>query len=189
MNIDIWPYAGANYTDSGVTLDTWATFSSGDRFPVNTATWYTTNDATFDVTGMQLEVGSQATPFEFRSYNEEIKLCERYFQTSFEKGQEPTYGVAKCVYNAGRPYSGSYVSGFGCDYRTEMRATPSVTFYTSDNGSSSTANTVSGFNGSSWNQYSANHHSSSSTKKLTFDGNWHSGITLYQFNYKADSEL
>ena len=188
MYIQFYQYRGTNNTGT-VTAEQWNNYDTSILTPDQVTTWYTTNDATYEITGVQLEVGPQATPFEHRSYNEEIKLCERYFQTSFEKGQEPTYGVAKCVYNAGRPYSSSYVSGFGCDYRTEMRATPSVTFYTSDNGSSSTANNVSGFNGSSWNNYSANHHSSSSTKKLTFDGNWHSGITLYQFNYKADSEL
>jgi hypothetical protein len=45
----------------------------------NTSTWYTTNDATLEITGVQLEVGSQATPFEHRSFGEELTLCHRYF--------------------------------------------------------------------------------------------------------------
>ena len=45
-----------------------------------TSTWYTTNDATFEITGFQLEVGSQATAFEHRSFAEELTLCQRYFQ-------------------------------------------------------------------------------------------------------------
>ena len=39
----------------------------------------TTNDATFEITGVQLEVGSQPTAFEHRSYIEELRLCERYY--------------------------------------------------------------------------------------------------------------
>ena len=72
-------YAGTDYTDSGVSLNTWAAFAGGTRTPDSTSTWYTTNDATFELTGLQLEVGSQATPFEHRSYQEEIQLCYRYY--------------------------------------------------------------------------------------------------------------
>jgi hypothetical protein len=40
-----------------------------------------TLNATFYVTGVQLELGSVATPFERRDYGRELMLCQRYFQT------------------------------------------------------------------------------------------------------------
>lgn len=40
-----------------------------------------TNGATFYITGVQLEVGTQATPFEWRPYPLELSMCQRYFQT------------------------------------------------------------------------------------------------------------
>ena len=72
-------FAGTDYTDSGVSLNTWASFAGGKRTPDSTSKSYTTNDATFELTGVQFEVGSQATPFEHRSYQEEIQLCYRYY--------------------------------------------------------------------------------------------------------------
>jgi hypothetical protein len=38
-----------------------------------------TNGATFYITGVQLEVGTQATSFEYRQYGTELSLCQRYF--------------------------------------------------------------------------------------------------------------
>ena len=43
------------------------------------STWLTAGASTFDVTGMQLEVGSVATDFEHRSYGQELALCQRYY--------------------------------------------------------------------------------------------------------------
>ena len=80
LQLQLWAFLGTTYTDSGVSLNQWAAFASGTRDPDNTSTWYTTNDATFEITGVQLEVGPQATSFEHRSFGEELRLCSRYYQ-------------------------------------------------------------------------------------------------------------
>ena len=72
-------FLGTDYTANSVTEDAWSAYSSSARVKDNTTTWYTTNDATLEVTGLQLEVGEQATPFEHRSVGEELALCQRYF--------------------------------------------------------------------------------------------------------------
>ena len=71
---------GTDMTDSGVSVDTWAAYATGTKTPDQTATWYATDNATIEFTGVQLEVGSQATPFEHRSKAEELTLCQRYYQ-------------------------------------------------------------------------------------------------------------
>ena len=67
-------------TTGSVTLNQWAAYNASARVPNNTTTWYTTNDATLEFTGVQLEVGSVATDFEHRSFAQELALCQRYFQ-------------------------------------------------------------------------------------------------------------
>ena len=56
--------------------------------------WPATDDAEFYVTGVQLEVGDTATPFEHRSYGEELALCHRYYE---QQGGTGYYsGIASC---------------------------------------------------------------------------------------------
>jgi len=59
-------------------LNAWAALDNANRTPDQTSTWYTTNDATFEVTGVQLEVGSVATDFEHRHLTDEYLRCLRY---------------------------------------------------------------------------------------------------------------
>ena len=115
-----WSYIGTDYTDSGVSLNAWATYASGTRTPVSTTTWYTTNDATFEITGVQLEVGSVATDFEHRSFGQELALCQRYYF----KETATTYPATGYGTNAGTNCLG--VLGQPCT----MRATPTATLGT-----------------------------------------------------------
>ena len=62
-----------------MSLNSWAAYSGSARTPDQTSTWYTTNDATLEITGLQLEVGSVATDFEHRSFGQELALCQRYY--------------------------------------------------------------------------------------------------------------
>ena len=85
------PFIGTDLTDSGVSLNSWGAYAGGTRTPDNTSTWYTTNDATFELTGLQLEVGTQASAFEHRTFNDELSLCQRYFQKYTCSSQEWIY--------------------------------------------------------------------------------------------------
>ena len=79
LYIEIIPFRGTSTTGS-VSLNAWGSYDSSVRVPDMTTTWYTTNDATFEITGVQLEVGNVATEFDHRSFAQELALCQRYFQ-------------------------------------------------------------------------------------------------------------
>ena len=78
IRLDIWLHAGADYTGGTFSSNTWGT-TVNQRVGENQTSFFDSTDRTFFLTGVQLEVGSQATPFEHRSFGEELALCQRYF--------------------------------------------------------------------------------------------------------------
>lgn len=81
LRIYWWPYLGTNNTTSGHTNEAWAAFSSSSQVKDFAQNWASTLNATFFVTGVQLEVGENSSDFEHLSFGEELALCQRYFET------------------------------------------------------------------------------------------------------------
>ena len=69
--------SGTNYQTS--TLNQWQSLSYMIG-ATNTVNLVSTANATLNLTGIQLEVGEKATPFEHRSYGDELVKCQRYFE-------------------------------------------------------------------------------------------------------------
>lgn len=70
--------AGSTY--GGATPNVW-TSASYKVLPTSAVNILATNAATWYVTGVQLEVGSTATSFDYRPYSAELAMCQRYYQT------------------------------------------------------------------------------------------------------------
>ena len=80
LDINISTWFGSTYSDSGTTENAWATYTSGTRIKdYDSSSWWTTDDATFEITGIQLEVGDSATDFAHKSFAEDLALCRRYY--------------------------------------------------------------------------------------------------------------
>ena len=117
-------FRGTDFTDNSVTYDAWAAYSSGARSKDQTTTWYTTNDATLECTGIQLEVGSVATDFEHRSFGQELHLCHRYF---YKTEANNWFNLIE---------KGSTYRRFRCEFPNIMRTTPTVSNATGVNNGS-----------------------------------------------------
>jgi len=87
FSISIIPFYGTNYTHaSNRPVGTW--YEAYNYIPDNTSTWWTTNDATLQITGVQLEAGSVATDFEHKLYGEELTRCMRYYEVISATGAQ-----------------------------------------------------------------------------------------------------
>jgi hypothetical protein len=88
INIGFVQLSGSTYTGPPGQWN-----SAGDVAPTTHVNLLGTNGATWYITGIQLEVGRNATEFEHRSYGEELALCQRYYLK--------TSNAFGCVYQSG----------------------------------------------------------------------------------------
>jgi len=117
----LYQFAGTTYTDV-ISENTWLTWSSGAGTVDQTSTWWETDNATFAITGLQLEVGDTATEFEHRSYADELLRCQRYYLVWADA---PNAGEDEPIGSAW--YNGdSYSFLTDCRFPVEMRDHPSV---------------------------------------------------------------
>ena len=141
-------FYGTDYTDNSVSDDTWGAYNGSNQTKDQTSTWYTTNDATFELTGVQLEVSSVATDFEHRSFGQELALCQRYLYKTYDYATVP--GTATFV---GAQHGRNFDPGAArssvpicLNFPVRMRAVPTLTWYAGDGQSNrySTGSTVGG---------------------------------------------
>jgi hypothetical protein len=116
-------------------LATAGAWAAGNYFSATGATnMVATNGATLYFTGVQLEVGSSATGFDYRIYSTELMNCQRYFCKTFTITTPPA---------ANTQNQGSLIGKGGCasdmepiaNWQTpvELRTTPTVTLYAISN--------------------------------------------------------
>ena len=121
------PTAGTWNTNNGIGIRVWFGLGVGSTYSGTAGSWAATgyysatgatsvvgtNGATFYITGVQLEAGTTASPFEYRQYGTELALCQRYYSTG--SGNSNTYGANTEAY------------GFSVYFSVTKRATPTVT--------------------------------------------------------------
>jgi len=86
LQVNFWGGAGSNYT-SGTLGTTWHTTTANRA--VGQTNWAALASEEIFITGVQLEVGSVATPFEFESISETVAKCQRYYEKSYDIDTNP----------------------------------------------------------------------------------------------------
>ena len=79
QRLRLWIGLAAGSAYNGTDNTSWSAYTNAKRLYGQTLNLVGTTSATFQMTGVQMEVGSVATKFEYRSYGEELALCQRYY--------------------------------------------------------------------------------------------------------------
>jgi len=196
----------------GATTGTWNTSSLtgltvkwdmgvGTTYSASAGTWGTgniwgltggikfveTNGATFYITGVQLEVGTQATSFDFRDIGRELILCQRYYEKSYEYGTVPGTNTQNGVLwsSGAQALTTSYI-GMTYSWKVQKRSSPTVVAY--DKAGTSGVLTR-------WTLGSTEYDGSNYTTGGVFDSSWQiyssgsGNAAMLKFHFTASAEL
>ena len=119
MNIYFGVFWGSDYTASDNAVDTWAAYSSTSRTPDFPTTWWTTNDATFEITGVQLTATDYCPDYPHISYGDELLKCQRYYE---EISQHEAGGMPVAI---GQDYNTRKGLGY-INFKVTKRAAPTA---------------------------------------------------------------
>ena len=172
---------GTDYQNTSVE-DAWHTAT--DSYFVTTgmqSTWGTNASHNFWITGVQLEVG-EASPFEHRSYGEELSFCQRYYENNYPQGSAVGTTFSNSTGSEGLSFRGSAGTAYSSiTFKQVKRVAPTITIH----------NGVTGNTGSWRGSGSTDRATSGSGKTYSFMSNsGSSGDQLYRCAFfEADAEL
>ena len=183
--------AGTWIVDNGVGLQVFFSLTGGSSLQQTAGSWggladcssnqtqlLQTLNATWLVAGVQLEAGTNATPFEYRNHGDELARCQRYFTWSDD-------GNGGC-YEIGAAISSERVAG-PIHFKQTMRTTPTVIIYSND----LTAGKINLYNNSTSNLGSGFIAASVRAAGYRFvtNGSGLTAGTFYSWEWSADAEL
>ena len=172
LRLGWWLNSGSNLT-GGSHQTTWAAEVNADRNASNLGIGGSTSDY-WQITGVQLEVGEKATPFEHRSYGDELQRCLRYYEQS-----NPTL--------SGSDGKQSFVASTGSDqmqgptFKVTKRAAPTMAGHDgiSEMDGSGSSLTIGSFQ----------HIGVNGALRLTLGGSGRIDGQVYRYHWSADAEL
>ena len=139
--------SGTWTTDNTNGIGLWWDLGSGSNRAITGGSWtgtfgvktsgstnlIATNGATFYITGVQLEKGSNATSFDYRPYGTELSLCQRYYEKTYSQSVVPGTASASGYVFVGSPTAGlttttGYIVG-SSRFVVTKRAAPTILLY------------------------------------------------------------
>ena len=186
LRLNIWLHAGSTYTGGTFTSNTWQT-TDNQRLDDITS-FLDSTDRTIFVTGWQMEVGSQVTPFEHKSFGEELQLCQRYFEKSYSAGTAPASDTSTGLITTdtmGGDTTTAYLT-HQLEYRVAKRAAPTVVIYDQAEATGKVTSHVTGVSTANGQTVSTEHAGDKSISMNRPSGDAANG---FRFHYTADAEL
>tara|TARA_Y100000004_G_scaffold110706_1_gene124215 strand:- start:126 stop:1223 length:1098 start_codon:yes stop_codon:yes gene_type:complete len=118
FQLAIWLHAGSSYSGGGSLNSTWGTTAANRAVGIGSI--FSSTDNELFITGLQIETGDVATPFEYESFETNLARCQRYFYAPVPKGTTSSYFCDAWA------YSSSLAAGW-ITHPVQMRTTPTLT--------------------------------------------------------------
>ena len=118
LEFNMWITVGPSFTTSDRTQNAWVAFDGGGQAKDENVNWGNSGSATFEFTGLQIEVGDAATEFEHRSFGDELARCQRYY--FMESGDDGDWMCTSITQDSSDMY-------FFINFPVPMRTNPSYT--------------------------------------------------------------
>lgn len=117
IDLNIWFHAGSTF-NSGTFSTTWTTSTNANRVSSSATSFFDSTDRTLEITGLQMEIGETATPFEHEDIGTTLAKCQRYYNMM---GADAAYSMWGATFHAGSTTGKTTVL-----FPIEMRAIPTL---------------------------------------------------------------
>ena len=115
MYINFGLFAGSNYTTAA---STFVAHTGAHLLGGQAANWAAVNSTTWQLTGVQLEVGDTATDFEHRTFGDELRRCQRYFYALLRRDMNEDQQIGS-YYSTTRAF-------INVPHKVSMRTAPTI---------------------------------------------------------------
>ena len=130
LSLEWWLASGSTY-NSGAVPTAWEAIANGDRAAGLNVHIGASTDDEFYITGIQLEVGEQATPFEHRSFADELQRCQRYCFAQWNSDGTNYYGFGNGHADSSTGFYGYSTFPVTMRVKPSLTSTAANTFFTS----------------------------------------------------------
>ena len=189
LSVSIYLHAGSNFTGGTYAANTWQSRASSDNMIApGIGSFYSSTDNDVKLTGLQMEVGSQATPFEHRSFGEELQLCQRYYEISYSYGTSEGANTSAGLITTdtmGGDTTTAYLT-HQLEYRVAKRSAPTLVFYDQAEATGKVSSHVTGVSVANGQTIAVEHAGDKSVSMNRASGDAANG---FRFHYSATSEL
>ena len=129
MTIRIWLSAGSDF-QGGTLPSSWQSASGTNRAVGQTVNLADNTANEWYITGVQLEVGTSASDFEFLPYDVNLRRCQRYYEKSYDVNTAPGTNTSNgvIIHSGSSNQSGNIQ--IPLIWKTPKRTSPSITSYT-----------------------------------------------------------
>ena len=194
LQLNFWLHGGSTYSGGTFADNTWAAETNANRYAGSRTSFFDSTDREFFITGVQMEIGETATPFEHRTFGDDLAACQRYFTKSGDIGTSDEWFAGVATHSDHGQIYAQTLDGnqdrapVHVRFPTYMREAPTIVYYPARTGVDNTAGSITSYNGNTLVTTSTKPSGGVAGLQGRFTGT-DSDNVAYTFQFTADAEL